>query len=198
MSSASEAAHALIERCSRHLERAPAGYSYYEAWLESEEDAVQGVTEAVTAAARSALAVADGPVLRSAIQALACGGDAEDVARLRPLAASEDAAVASEASQAIQYIEHRMKSLEHLLDEVDSRDAFIAFAEALAKEREAAARLERAEPRRYSIDGALDWKNGDIASFIYAGLTRFQHSRDDEQPTWRMFAEFLYHGKIIE
>jgi hypothetical protein len=191
----SNAADALIERCSRYLERPPNGYSYYEFWLDSEEEARPGATAEVRAAARGALASARGPVLRSAIQALACCGDASDVTGLSVLRASDDAAIAFEASEAIKYIQHRAKSLRELLEEVDSRESFIAFVEALAKEREAAEKLERADPERYGTYGALGWENGRISSFLDAGLTRFESWRDEEPPTWRAFAEFLYHGR---
>jgi hypothetical protein len=90
---------------------------------------------------------------------------------------------------------------EDLLDSVNDRDSFIAFVEALAAEREHAAEIERENPTAYSIDGALDWKNADIASFPYAALDYFTkkpfHTPETE-PSWRMFADFLYCGKIIE
>lgn len=53
----------------------------------------------------------------------------------------------------------------------------------------------------YVVDGALDWKNADIQSFLYAALEYFVpgpfHTPDNE-PNWKMFAEFLYCGKIYE
>jgi len=90
---------------------------------------------------------------------------------------------------------------EDLLDDVKDRDSFIAFVEALASEREDAARLERENPQTYIVDGAHNWKNGDIASFLYAALTYFDERpllRPEKEPSWRMFANFLYCGKIIE
>ena len=92
-------------------------------------------------------------------------------------------------------------SPEELLDKVTDRDSFIAFAEALAAERREAQQLEREEPIRYQLGGALNWQNGDIASFIEAALQCFEdepYHRPDTVPSWRMFAEFLYCGKIIE
>jgi hypothetical protein len=198
MTAAREAAEAFIERYSRYLGHPPSGYSYYKFWLQSEEEERPGATAAVMAAARSAIASAGGPVLRSAIQALACCGDGSDVELLRRVQGSDDATISSEAAEAISYIQFRLKSLEQLLDEVDSRETFILFVQALANEREAAEKLERENPQRYGIDGALDWKNADIASFLHAGLTSLDSWRDEDPPTWRTFAEFLYHGKIIE
>jgi hypothetical protein len=62
---------------------------------------------------------------------------------------------------------------EELLDKVIDRDSFQAFVLALAAERREAARMEREEPVRYSLGGALRWQNGDIASFLEAALCYF-------------------------
>jgi hypothetical protein len=90
---------------------------------------------------------------------------------------------------------------EQLLNDVHDRDTFLAFVRALAAERENAELVERSEPTRYCIDGADGWKNGDIASYLYACLDYFENElfhKPDAEPNWRMFAEFLYFGKIIE
>lgn len=90
---------------------------------------------------------------------------------------------------------------EELLDQVNDKNSFIAFVEALADEREEAQALEKAEPKRYCLDGAHNWKNADIASFLAAGLAYFDEKpfhKPEEHPSWRMFAEFLYCGKIYE
>ena len=92
-------------------------------------------------------------------------------------------------------------TLHERLDHVRDRDTFIAFVQALANERESAAEIERAEPDRYCIDGAYGWKNADIASYLYACLDYFEEKpfhKPDVEPNWRMFAEFLWCGKIIE
>jgi hypothetical protein len=90
---------------------------------------------------------------------------------------------------------------EQLLDLVHDRDSFIEFVRALAEERDEAEKLEQKEPKRYILDGASDWKNGDVASFLYGALDYFSekpfHS-PEKTPSWKMFADFLYHGKIIE
>lgn len=44
---------------------------------------------------------------------------------------------------------------ESLLDSVRDRDTFIAFVQALADERERAQEIERQNPDRYTVDGAL-------------------------------------------
>ena len=90
---------------------------------------------------------------------------------------------------------------EELLDQVADRDSFIAFVEALVDERAQAEQLEKANPVRYCIDGAHNWKNADIASFLSAALVYFDEKpfhKPEGTPSWRMFAEFLYFGKIYE
>jgi hypothetical protein len=90
---------------------------------------------------------------------------------------------------------------EDLLDTVHDRESFIAFASALAEERDRAEQIERDNPGTYIIDGALGWMNGSIGQFIEAGLTHFEPAPDEkpiETPTWKDLAMFLYCGKIIE
>ena len=91
---------------------------------------------------------------------------------------------------------------EDLLQLVSDKETFIAFVTLLATERERAAQIEIENPRVYQVDGALNWKNADIESFLYAALDYFVDGPLREpipdHPTWKMFAEFLYCGKIIE
>ena len=90
---------------------------------------------------------------------------------------------------------------EDLLDQVRDRESFLAFARALADERAEAEKIEAANPQIYICDGALGWMNGDITSFIHAGLYYFEPSQftpSVENPTWKDIAKFLYCGKIIE
>ena len=92
-------------------------------------------------------------------------------------------------------------SPEELLPEVVDRETFVAFVKALANERDDAARMEKDDPQRYCVDGAHDWKNADIASYLHACLDYFTEKPFHEPelgPTWRMLADFLYFGKIIE
>jgi hypothetical protein len=88
------------------------------------------------------------------------------------------------------------------LEAVCDRETFIAFVEALAYERELAQGIERDNPSRYIVDGALGWMNGDIPQFLGAALDYFVDGPLKEpipdQPTWKMFAEMLWCGKIIE
>jgi hypothetical protein len=87
------------------------------------------------------------------------------------------------------------------LDSVRDRDTFIAFVEALAAERRRAEQLEAVDPARHQLGGALGWQNADIASFLDAALVYFTPKpfhEPETTPSWRMFAEFLWCGKIIE
>jgi hypothetical protein len=91
--------------------------------------------------------------------------------------------------------------LHDLLQKVCDQETFIVFVKALAEERAGAERAEVENPHMYVIDGASDWKNADIASFLYAALDYFEEKpfhKPEQEPSWRMFAEFLYCRKIIE
>jgi hypothetical protein len=94
-----------------------------------------------------------------------------------------------------------LTSPEELLEQVADRDSFIAFVEALAAERAEAAQIEWANPQAYMVDGAHNWKNGEIEGFLYASLQYFSPGpfhQPEEEPSWRVFAEILWCGKIIE
>jgi hypothetical protein len=88
-----------------------------------------------------------------------------------------------------------------LLEAVNDLPSFMAFVGALAADREAAEKLERAEPVRYQLGGALGWQNGAISNYLGASLAYFEDSKWAEgkkQPGWRDLAQFLYMGKIYE
>ena len=94
-----------------------------------------------------------------------------------------------------------MVSPDDLLERVTDKQTFIKFVQALADEREKAQEIENNHPDVYIVDGALGWKNGDIPSFLYAALeclTAQPVTYSDQDPSWKMFAEFLYFGKIYE
>lgn len=193
-----DGAYRLIERYSRYLEPAPTGLVYYEQWLLGEEEVSPGMSALVRLVALRSLDSKALPFVRSAVQALACTGNVEDVELLQPLLTRGEPVLSSDARAAIAHIEHRAKSLETLLAEVNDRSSFVAFARELAKERESAAALEAQDPARYPVDGARGWKNADISSFIYAGLSAFEGMPESAQPTWAAVAEFLYRGKVLE
>jgi hypothetical protein len=188
---------ALIERSSRYLRPAAYGYDHYESWIESEEEILPGVSAEIRQCALEIVSNRKEALLASALQALACIGHAEDIEIVRRVQRSPGTS-AVEAQAALAYLEHRMRPIETLLVEVTSRESFVTFARALAKDRTEAQKLERASPDRYVLDGANGWKNADIASFIFAGLGQFEGRSSTSEPSWRDFAEFLYLGKIVE
>ncbi|MBO0719529.1 MAG: hypothetical protein J2P41_01825 [Blastocatellia bacterium] len=91
--------------------------------------------------------------------------------------------------------------LDDLLQKVCDKETFIVFVKALAEERVGAKRTEEENRDNFVIDCASNWKNSDIASFLYAALDYFEEKplhKPEQEPGWRMFAEFLYFGKITE
>jgi hypothetical protein len=91
---------------------------------------------------------------------------------------------------------------EDILRKVRDRESFLRFVKALAKERKEAHAIEKKQPKKWLADGARNWKNTEIESFLLACTLYFNRKRPDfkpeENPSWRMLAEFLYHGKIME
>lgn len=189
----------LIVRLSNYLEDPKrGGYSYYESWIADAEEENPGMSAALRQAALGLVSSSEGAVLRSAVQALACLGTNDDAGPLRNLAEGADEQISSEASSALAHIALRHTPIEALLEAVNDRDSFVRFTQALAKERELAMKLERNDPARYRLDGPLGWKNADIASFLYAGLSCLEASPDSEEAPWKTFANFLYFGKVVE
>lgn len=186
----------LIERSKRYLEPPSRGYWLYEAWIEGDEELVSGLSEAIRSKALELMRSDDQLLARSAIQALACVGTKDDVGELKLLASSVGPELLLEAQAAACYIVQRTKLIEELLEEVDSRESFLVFVEALAKERLRAEKLERADSR-LRLEGELGWQNGDISSFLFAAMSGLPNI-SESKPSWKTFATFLYCGKIIE
>ncbi len=191
-------ARRLIEHYSRFLEPAPTGLDYYEQWIEGEEEVTPGISALVRREAIRWLASDDLLLVRSAVQALACTGLPTEMMFVQPLLSSRESVLASDAQAAIARIEFRAKSIDTLFAEVEDKSSFIVFARALAKERERAAALEAEDSATYYVDGALGWKNADISSLIYAGLSAFEGAPESEQCTWAAMARFLLLGKELE
>ena len=92
-----------------------------------------------------------------------------------------------------------------MAENVDSKESFLRFVQALAEDAEAA----DAEPERTS-DGKLNlsprgWENGSVSAFLGAmsawaaansGITG--EPRVSEQASWRAFARILHSGKFYE
>ncbi len=88
-----------------------------------------------------------------------------------------------------------------LLKAVHDHETFVAFVKALAAERQAAAKIEAENPQAYIVDGALGWANGDISQYLEAACEFFASVPERDpvpEPSWKVFAEILWCGKIIE
>jgi hypothetical protein len=88
-----------------------------------------------------------------------------------------------------------LETTHDLLKKVHDRESFIAFASALAEERSRVEEIEKKEQNPYS--SPQGWQNSEISSFLFAALCYFE-SNEEPAPSWKMMAEFLYFGKIIE
>ncbi len=95
----------------------------------------------------------------------------------------------------------KMVSPDDLLEQVTDKQTFINFIQALAEKRERAQEIENKHSNVHIMDGALGWENGDIPSFLSAAFECFVAQPvpySEQNPSWKMFAEFLYFGKIYE
>lgn len=96
-------------------------------------------------------------------------------------------------------------NLYEMAEQVDSRESFLMFVQALAEDAETA----ETEPG-HTADGKLNlsprgWENGTVAAFLDAmsawassdsGLTG--RPMVSNQPSWREFARILHSGKFYE
>ena len=86
-----------------------------------------------------------------------------------------------------------------VLDQVKDRKSFYKFVLALAEDREESVEIEQANPSSPFSSDANGWENTSIEGFLSAAVSCAKDSDDDDaQPSWRLFAEFLYGGKIYE
>lgn len=88
-----------------------------------------------------------------------------------------------------------------LLNRVVDRDSFIEFVTALAEERAEAESIEKNNTQSALSGEALGWSNCTISDFLYASLVYFEEKpfhKPEALPSWKMLAEILYFGKIIE
>ena len=93
-----------------------------------------------------------------------------------------------------------MPDLHKLLEQVNSRESFIAFVQALEHDWRKEKEIERQKPSTMQSDrGALGWVNDSIGDFLEsAGAWAEDNNAFPSQPSWRALAEFLYAGKIYE
>ena len=96
-----------------------------------------------------------------------------------------------------------MSRLYELLQQVEDRDSFLAFAAALSEDRADEVAKEKVNPSPPYSTGANGWENGSIESYLDAAVAWAKDHGVSESaltntPTWRSFAEFLLAGKHYE
>ena len=90
------------------------------------------------------------------------------------------------------------------LDAVKDCDSFLAFVRALAEDRARSAAREEASPSLPYGPDAGGWENITIQDFLGAAASWAEaddfcvSESSPVDPTWKIFAEFLYSGKIYE
>ena len=94
-------------------------------------------------------------------------------------------------------------NLNDLLERVNDRESFLAFARALARDRADEVRREGIEPSSRYEPGWNGWENGSIEAFLDAAIGWTEDTIGTEmglpvEPAWRSFARFLYAGKLYE
>ncbi len=92
-------------------------------------------------------------------------------------------------------------SPENLIDKVKDKETFIQFLDALILDRQDAENLERDNPTKYQWDGANNWQNSSISSFLESAsmyLIEGPHRHEGDKINWKDLAAFLYFGKIYE
>lgn len=96
------------------------------------------------------------------------------------------------------------KSLNVLLERVNSEESFLAFIKALAKDRRDAVVVERKNPKSRFGSGAGGWEKTSIEDYLegataWAEDTNFGRTQGlPPDNYWKRFAVFLYLGKIYE
>jgi len=96
-----------------------------------------------------------------------------------------------------------MTDLDKLLETVQDRESFLAFAKALAADRKESVKIEKQNPSNPYETDARGWENTTIEQYLESAVawTEDWLERDEElpkEPTWKSFARFLYAGKYYE
>ena len=84
-----------------------------------------------------------------------------------------------------------------LLELVSDRRTFDEFVHALALEREWSDELMPPDGPQ-GFGGPLDWENTSLPNFLRAMIAVRGANGEDAQPSWKLFAELLYTGKVYE
>lgn len=88
-------------------------------------------------------------------------------------------------------------NLTDYLENVQDKQTFIEFVNALIEERSRAERIEQQGIEKYKSGTALGWHNTNLESFLQSALVWLVDS-DKDEVSWKLMAEFLYSGKIYE
>ncbi len=84
------------------------------------------------------------------------------------------------------------------LDQVQDRDSFLTFVDALRRDLEDAQVKEQANPSQQYDPGWNDWENISLAGFLETAVAWARDKPMPEEPAWQGFAHFLHAGKIYE
>jgi hypothetical protein len=87
--------------------------------------------------------------------------------------------------------------LDKLLEEVDSKESFFHFVEALKKDKVDEEQKEAINPSSPYSSGANGWENGTIVNYLDA-LHAFGNDSSSIELSWKSFALLLYSGKFYE
>lgn len=93
--------------------------------------------------------------------------------------------------------EHRIEPFE-LIEKVDSFETFLEFLEALTLDKVDEDKKEKINPSSPYGSGHNGWENNSIASFLDAMYAGTEGADYPKNPTWQIFAQILYMGKIYE
>ena len=91
-----------------------------------------------------------------------------------------------------------MASPEELLDQIESRDDFLRFLDALGADCQAMEAAERKSPPSPFGSAANGWENTRLGGFLEAMAAWARDSRLGDAPSWRAFAQLLLAGKGYE
>ncbi|WP_052351988.1 DUF7660 family protein [Deinococcus pimensis] len=100
--------------------------------------------------------------------------------------------------------DEQIDELDAAFEAVQDRTSFLAFVEALKRDRREARALEDVDPERFRRSSALGWENTRIEDFLDAAVAcarGHEGSGSDfalPDPSWRAFAAFLLGGKGYE
>jgi hypothetical protein len=87
--------------------------------------------------------------------------------------------------------------LDKILENVNSKETFFEFLNALKKDKEDEEKMERVNPSSNYSSGRNGWENGSIPTFLDA-MHAFGQNNEEIQLDWKSFALLLYSGKFYE